>query len=81
MKHLLILVLFVGCQKKTTAPSSTTPTTTSKVYCWYQMGFNNSFIFYKCTSTDAEYQATSNYGATNQMNLTVIEKNSCNECQ
>jgi hypothetical protein len=81
MKHLLILVLFVGCQKKTTAPSSTTQTTNSKVYCWYQMGFNNSFIFYKCTSTDAEYQATSNYGATNQMNLTVIEKNSCNECQ
>ena len=78
MKYLILLILFVGCQKN---KKTVEPEPTAKVYCWYQMGFNNSFVFYKCTSTDAEYQATSNYGAANQMNLTVKEKNSCNECK
>ena len=81
-KLILISLVLLGCQKKAKQPEQQTTTQSpGKVHCWYQMGFTGSYVFYKCTSTPEEYQQTSTYGATNQMNLMVQEKNNCNECQ
>jgi len=80
MKYLLILILFVGCQKKSTAPSSTSQTTQDvKTFCWYQV-FNGSKLFYKCTTNQSEYNETSIYCSTHQMNMSVKESINCN-CQ
>lgn len=82
MKYLIILILFVGCQKKAKQPAQQKTTqSTGKVHCWYQMGFDSSYVFYKCTSSQSEYNQTSSYCASNQMNMIVKEKNNCNECQ
>lgn len=79
MKYLLILILFVGCQKKTTDPSSK-PQATTKVWCFYQMNFGNK-AFFKCCSTEQEYQDTYNQGINNGLNLSYEVKTNCSECQ
>lgn len=79
MKYLLLLILFVGCQKKSTAPSSTATTQPTKVWCFYQMNYGKAF--FKCCKTEKEYQDTYNQGITNGLNLSVEIKNNCNECQ
>lgn len=81
MKYLLILILFVGCNKKTTAPSSTAQTPpTTQVWCFYQMNFGNK-AFFKCCKTQQEYNDTYQQGINNGLNLSVEVKNDCNECQ
>ena len=80
MKKLLILpfILF-ACNKKTTVQPATTQPATD-VHCWYQV-VNGVNLFYKCTSNNSEYIQTSDYCATNQMNMVVVKKNTCSECQ
>ena len=82
-KLILISLVLLGCQKKAKQPvqQTTSNQSTSKVHCWYQMGFDSSYVFYKCTSSQSEYNQTSSYCASNQMNMIVKEKNNCNECQ
>jgi hypothetical protein len=83
MKKLLLLsLILLGCAKKETKPVQQTSTTQTggKVFCWYKVDFGVN-AFYKCTSTQEEYNQTSAYCATNQWNMVVTEKNNCNECQ
>ena len=83
MKSIILLIsiiLLVGCQKKTTAPSNNTQTNADvTTFCWYQV-FNGNKSFYKCTSTQEEYNLTSQYCATHQMNMSVKQSTNCN-CQ
>lgn len=81
MKYLLILILFVGCQKKTTTPDNVAQTqANTKVWCFYQMNYGNK-AFFKCCKTEQEYHDTYQQGITNNLNLSVEIKNNCNECQ
>jgi hypothetical protein len=77
MKYLILLILFVGCQKKTTTPAKVA---TTKVWCFYQMNFGNK-AFFKCCKTEQEYHDTYQQGINNGLNLSVEVKNDCNECQ
>ena len=81
MKKLLILPLFLfACNKKTNVQPTTTTQPASDVHCWYQV-VNGVNLFYKCTSNNSEYIQTSDYCSSNQMNMVVVKKNTCSECQ
>lgn len=79
-KILLLSIILLGCAKKETKPTQKNTTQSGKVFCWYKVDFGVN-AFYKCTSTQEEYNQTSAYCATNQWNMIVKEKNSCSECQ
>jgi hypothetical protein len=77
---LLISLILLGCAKKQTKPSNVAQTTQDvKTVCWYQM-FNGNKTFYRCTTTQEEYNQVSTYCATNQMNMSVKQSINCN-CQ
>jgi hypothetical protein len=77
-KTLILALLFTACQKKTTTPAKVA--TTDKVWCFYQMNFGNK-AFFKCCSTEQEYNDTYQQGINNGLNLSVEVKTNCNECQ
>ena len=84
MKIITILALaliLTNCnKKKKTIQPTVQPTVSTTTFCWYQV-FNGSQLFYRCTTTQAEYTDFSIYCATNRMNMVVKQKNSCAECQ
>ena len=78
-KLLLLSLILLGCAKKETKPVQTSTTQSGgKVFCWYKVDFGVN-AFYKCTSTQEEYNQTSAYCATNQWNMVVTEKNNCQD--
>lgn len=78
MKKLIILIALVGCQKKTTKPTQTTQTQTSKVWCIYQTNFGNKAFLY-CAKSEDEYNSKMNQYQGMQLSTEI--KTDCNECQ
>jgi hypothetical protein len=79
MKYLILLILFVGCQKQETKPTTTTqPVSTSKVWCFYQTNFGGHAFLY-CAKTESEYH--DKQMQYNGLQIIVEIKNDCNDCQ
>lgn len=81
-KIILFSLILIGCDKKTTAPSSTVQTqttqTVTKVWCFYQTNFGGHAFLY-CAKTEQEYQTKVNQY--NGLQFVVETKTNCNDCQ